>query len=504
MRSRRATRRGAVDHESGSGVESGSGKTGPPGRPSWVYLFRAMSPARIAPTVVALAALAAPWGSSHAEGAWTIETVEAGGLAMIASLALDPSGAPRMAYNSGAQPHYAWREAGGWTWESLSTPPAPGSRGAERSGEIAGVQLIYFVVPSLAIDQVTAAPRIAYVKYPEDDVWYAERSGAAWTYERLSVIGNAPSLALDSQGRPHVAFQDVAAGVTYAVRDEATWTYEPVGVDEGNPALRLDSQDRPHLAMGLASPNSDLLHAAREVAGWSVEAADTSGDVGHGPSLALDGSGEPHISYYDATAHALRYAFRADGEWTVETVATPGGDWCPNSLALAPGGQPFIAFQDVNAHDLRFARREAGVWTSELVDSAGFVGDYCSLAVDDQGRPHIGYYDTSNYRLRYATRSAVVGVAPVSPEAGFARLSPNPLRAGQAFDLVLRLEAPCMIEAELLDVTGRRMAAHAPVTLAAGVQTLRWNPGIRRAGLYFLRVRSDRGGRLGARLVIVP
>ena len=366
---------------------------------------------RIAPTLLAIVGLAAAPIPSRAEGAWTIETVESALLAAGTSLALDAAGAPRMAYNSGAQPRYARRDAGGWTTESLLTPPAPADA-AGSSGEISGVQLIYYVVPSLALDPVTALPRIAYGKSPENDVWYAERSAAGWVYERLSTIGFNPSLALDPQSRPHVGYREFPAGMIYAVRDGGTWGFEPIGAGVDSRSLRLDAQGVPHLALSLDSPNSDLLYASRDAGGWSFEAGDTSGSVGHAASLALDGSGVPHISYFDATAHALRYATRSGGQWTVETVVAPIGDWCPNSLALAPGGQPFIAFYDATAGDLRFARREAGVWSSGVVDSAGNVGDYCSLALDDQGRPHVGYYDTSDHIVRYATRSAVVSVDP--------------------------------------------------------------------------------------------
>jgi hypothetical protein len=267
-------------------------------------------------------------------------------------------------------------------------------------------------------------------------------------------------------------------------------------------ALRLDAQNRPRLALSLAGPNSDLLYASRDAGGWSFEAGDTSGNVGHWASLALDGSGTPHIAFLDATAHALRYATRSGPAWTVETVMEGLGDGCPNSIALDPAGQPFIAFHDVTPGDLRFARREGGVWTSEAVESAGIVGEFCSLAIDDQGRPHIGYYDRSNYRVRYATHGAVVSVdpSPAAPGVAIARLSPNPLREGGSLELVLRLDAPGAIEVEVLDPAGRRVAYRAAEAFPSGLATLRWDPGLRRAGLYFVRARSDRGGSRVVRL----
>ena len=43
----------------------------------------------------------------------------------------------------------------------------------------------------------------------------------------------------------------------------------------------------------------DLRYAYQDAAGWHLETADSEGYVAICPSLALDGSGYPHISYYD-------------------------------------------------------------------------------------------------------------------------------------------------------------------------------------------------------------
>lgn len=88
---------------------------------------------------------------------------------------------------------------------------------------------------------------------------------------------------------------------------------------------------------------------------WVDQAPD--GDVGQFNSLAADSRGNPHISYYDYTSGALKYA-RLDSN--------------------------------------------TGTWVTEVVDQEGDVGMYTSLAIDSEDRPHITYYDASNSRLKYA------------------------------------------------------------------------------------------------------
>jgi hypothetical protein len=89
-------------------------------------------------------------------------------------------------------------------------------------------------------------------------------------------------------------------------------------------------------------------------------------------SVALDTADQPHVSYYDWTYDALRYAYPQGTEWHLQTV-----------------------------------------------DNEGQVGRHTSLVMDAFDRPHISYYAITGADLKYAVGGAAPTTPPMLlPEAG--------------------------------------------------------------------------------------
>jgi hypothetical protein len=217
-------------------------------------------------------------------------------------------------------------------------------------------------------------PRVSYyyARSPDgstslDHLMFAQLTGPTWaktSADPTSGRGRYNSLALDIFGSPQIAYYDVTAKRLRIARRNplGVWSSQVVDSTAADPgrfnSIAVDPTNSLARISYVAATTLKVRYAAYNGATWSIEDVDGIGQVNSASttSLRLDSSGNPHISYYNATLGALLYASKSGvGPWVVDTVDT-GGD----------------------------------------------VGGYSSLVLDDQDRPVISYYDATNQALKIA------------------------------------------------------------------------------------------------------
>jgi hypothetical protein len=238
-------------------------------------------------------------------------------------------------------------------------------------------------------------------------------------------VGGWPSLALGSDGFPHIAYYDYDHGqLKYASLNGSVWDTSAVGPADGSgkyPSLALFN-GLPRVAY--SSGGNQLLYAVFNGSGWVVSPIDSGKPYAYA-SLVVDGNDKAYVAYESidsSSTSSLRYAESTAGTGAFSTPATvyaTGQAGAFASLALK-SGQPAIAFYtfypsgsscDVTRPDcsgngsLLLATRSNGSWTISTGPGGDNFGQYSSLAIDQNGKVYISYYHASKGQLSYVERS---------------------------------------------------------------------------------------------------
>ena len=145
---------------------------------------------------------------------------------------------------------------------------------------------------------------------------HAYKAAGSWETEIVEschTAGAGSSLLMDKSGVLHATHVLVGGSwsLKYAWKDVSGWQSQIIDqidwiMGQWITSLVVDSRTNPHICyMGIGY---DLVIQHRNGSEWVLEAVDREGQVGMHPSMVLDASDRPHISYYDITRGDLKYA----------------------------------------------------------------------------------------------------------------------------------------------------------------------------------------------------
>ncbi|MDF1553743.1 MAG: PKD domain-containing protein [Deferrisomatales bacterium] len=136
---------------------------------------------------------------------------------------------------------------------------------------------------------------------------------------------------------------------------------------------------------------------------WLTETVDADGDMGRSISLALDGDGNPGISYSNQVyPQQLKFAKRSAGSWTPELVKVLSATNYGTSLAFDSQSRPRIVYDNYSAGH-GYAEWDGTQWSDYYFSTLPTLG---ALQVDASDRSHIAWYTGTNLEYRVWDGSA--------------------------------------------------------------------------------------------------
>ncbi len=241
--------------------------------------------------------------------------------------------------------------------------------------------------PSLALD-AEGRPQVAYGR--DVVVGFASRASGSWVLGSVAVPPTTtysylkPRMTLDATASAHVLWTEGGANAFHATASGASWTKESVGAYEEIAAIAFDPQKR--LNALLKSSTCKVEHAVRAGTPWTVTPLDPTASSCGNESLALDPASRPNVAY-GVTAGSVttpRLAILDTGLWTIEQPTVPG---IPAGVALDASGNPHLVLYGTGVDH---AWKSAGVWTVETVAPSG---NHAVIALDANGAPVIVFDD---------------------------------------------------------------------------------------------------------------
>lgn len=190
-------------------------------------------------------------------------------------------------------------------------------------------------------------------------------------------------------------------------------TVDSTGTVGYNPSIALDSNSYPVIAyQDVSNLDLKLVHCGSTdcSSGNSVTTIDGTDAVGYNPSLVLDSSGYPVIGYYDNTNTAIKLVHCNDANCvgSDESIVTVDNnesdrpyvafDW----VKLDANGYPVLAYTNMTSYDLKVAHCTDTNCTNSTINTpvtTGTTGYFPSLELNANGYPVVAFYNASYLRL---------------------------------------------------------------------------------------------------------
>ncbi len=270
---------------------------------------------------------------------------------------------------------------------------------------------------TLSID-VAAQGDVAASYFTTDPNGYQRHSvltGAGWTEDREIEFGD--DFRFDNNGVPHFMFTPSSSGFAPALTTDmrsGAPTYTPVDLQRGTSGqiLGFDAQNYPHVAY-INTNSRTLKYAAWNGSDWDRQDVHTADSFRFGNSYfigGLDGNDNPHFFFPNGeglSGSPIGYAAPNGNGWTVNDVVNEGR---LSSMAIDSSGNPHISFEQSFSNSLRYGIFDGTAWA--ITPVTGLEGSFnfdSELVLDANDDPHLFVHESEFLGSEYVTHTYLDG-----------------------------------------------------------------------------------------------
>ncbi|MEM8525811.1 MAG: T9SS type A sorting domain-containing protein [Bacteroidota bacterium] len=214
-------------------------------------------------------------------------------------------------------------------------------------------------------------------------------------------FGGKPSIVVDGQDRPHIAFmlEETSQNgfIKHAVLENGTFqeTFIDNAYFYGPLAIAADANGFPAIAVHHHDTENEYVYRWDGVL-WEGLVVESEGHDGWDNSITFDNNNNIHTSSIDpfqfGSDEGVEYAFYDGNQWTKESIlAGPTNYEFSTCIQVDSDNVPHIVFYDSVSDNLIYANKKTGEWRNFIAANKG--GMFASLILDENNLPHITYYE---------------------------------------------------------------------------------------------------------------
>ncbi|MFB6075823.1 MAG: PKD domain-containing protein [Candidatus Aenigmatarchaeota archaeon] len=269
--------------------------------------------------------------------------------------------------------------------------------------------------PSLAIDS-EGDPHISY-SGNNYNLKYAEWLG--WSWDKVIVNSNVDvirgtEIDTDTNNNPHINYYTDMEEYKYSKWNGNSWDHAKINGGKGQDnifSMVLDQEDRAHICYANWHFESSLAYSYWNGSSWEGSIIEPFDGITY-CSIDVTSDNKPYVAIIrDGSVYFGEKLSLED--WSYKKVFSGSETNYANELSLVidSDDNPHIAFTtyDSDHHyadsvnmSLKYTNKEGNIWQISTVDTGDYAKLSPSMDIDSNGNSHIAYIDGSDDDLKYA------------------------------------------------------------------------------------------------------